>query len=332
MRILILKTSALGDIVHALPTLTALRRALPNATIGWVVEDVFAPLLRDHPDLDMLLPVRTRAWRRMNPLRSAVEIASFVRSLLAFGPDIALDLMGNHKAGVIAALSLADRRIGMRPSSRRESSSSLWLNEFVSPDGRHAVERNLAILKGLGIDGSSPDFEAAKLFAGQPVEVELPDEFAIIHPGAGWGNKRYPPAAWGAVAQSIASRLGLAVLVASAPGEEELAEAVIRHSDGSARTISLPTLPTLGAALRRARLVLAGDTGPMHLAQALGTPTLAVMGPTDPARHGPYGAPERAIVHRLPCSFCYRRFEEVKACLLEIPPGAIAERAVELLQ
>lgn len=332
MRLLIIKTSALGDIVHALPVLTALRRALPGATIGWVVEDVFAPLLEAHPDLDEVVPVRTRLWRRMSPLRSLRQIGSFLRALQGFAPDVALDLMGNHKSGMIAALSLADRRVGLHPSRRREAMSGLWINEFVTPDpSQHAVDDNLALLQALAIEPRRADFGADKLTTENGAAPSLPPEFILIHPGAGWGNKRYPAAGWGRVAAIVGSHLDRPVLVASGPGEQELANQVVDHSFGAAQAMHLPSLSQLLAALRRARLVLAGDTGPMHLAHALGTATLAVMGPTDPRHHGPYGAPERTIVHRLPCSFCHRRFEEAKACLLEIRPEAIAERALQLL-
>jgi len=332
MRVLIIKTSALGDIVHALPVLNALRRARADATIGWVVEDVFAPLLVDHPDLDAVVPVRTRPWRRMNPLRSARQIGSFVRTLQGFAPDVALDLMGNHKSGMIAALSLADRRIGLHPSRRREALSGLWINEFVTPDpSRHAVDDNLALLQALAIESRPAEFGAASLFTRNGAVPRLPSEFVLIHPGAGWGNKRYPAAGWGRVAAAVGAHLGQPILIASGPGEEELADQVVRHSRGAAQAVHLPSLADLAVALRRARLVLAGDTGPMHLAHALGTPTLAVMGPTDPRRHGPYQAPERAVVHRLPCSFCHRRFEETKACLLEIRPEEITARALQLL-
>jgi heptosyltransferase-1 len=330
MRILIIKTSALGDIVHALPTLTALRRALPEAVIGWVVEDVFESLLAGHPDLDAVVPVRTRAWRRMNPVSSLREITAFIRALQGFGADIALDLMGNHKAGAIAALSLADRRIGLHASQRRERTSALWINESTIPRGRHAVEVNLAVLQALGIPAQAIDFGPEKLFR-DAVVPDLPTDFILIHPGAGWGNKRYPAAAWGRVAALIAARMDLPVLVASGHGEEALAERVARDSEDAAQVARLPTLPMLAAALRRARLTLAADTGPLHLAHALGTPALAIMGPTDPARHGPYGALDRAVVHHLPCSFCYQRFNEVKACLINIAPEEIADRALQLL-
>jgi heptosyltransferase-1 len=153
----------------------------------------------------------------------------------------------------------------------------------------------------------------------------------LIHPGAGWANKIYPPERWGEVARRLADAPGIAVRVASARGEERLAAAIEESSGGAARVVPAGDLPALAALLRRARLVLGGDSGPTHLAHALGTPVLMVMGPTDPAKHGPYGAPERALWRLLPCSFCYRRFGETKACLLEIPADKVAERAEELL-
>jgi heptosyltransferase-1 len=155
--------------------------------------------------------------------------------------------------------------------------------------------------------------------------------FAVLHPGAGWGNKVYPPARWGAVARRLERAAGVPTAVAVAPGEEALGAAVAAAASGAARPVAAPDLPTLGALLRRARLVLGGDTGPLHLAHALGTPVLCLLGPTDPERNGPYRAPASALWRRLPCSFCYKRFGEAKACLLALAPEAVAERALALL-
>jgi heptosyltransferase-1 len=338
VRILIIRTSALGDVVHALPVLTALRRELPEARIGWVVEEAMAPLLAGHPDLDVLIVARLRAWRR-RPLarRTLREVTALLTALGDFSPDVTLDLMGNHKAGILAALTLADRRIGARQSFRREPSSALWISEGATPRGTHAVERALSLLSPLGIREAPPDFGAGKLFPEPPVEEKefldtLPGPFVLVQPGAGWGNKRYPAAWWGEAAARLQELTGLAAIVAAAPGEEDLAQTAAAASRGAARARLLPTLAHLAAILRRARLVLGGDTGPVHLAHALGTPVLCVMGPTDPERHGPWAAPERAVWKRLPCSFCHRRFAETKACLREIPPTVVAERAAHLLE
>lgn len=331
MRVLIVRTSALGDVVHALPVLTALRRRLPEARIGWVVEEGMAPLLAGHPDLDETIVVRLRQWRQVSR-RGLAELGGFVSELRRFTADVALDLMGNYKAGAISRLSGAKTRIGFARPHRREPSSAIFINRPVVPRGVHAVDRMLSLLDALGLPPEPADFGPEKLFREEPPGLEEPGHpFALLHPGAGWGNKRYPPAWWGKAVRLLQTETGLPTWVAAARGEEDLAAAVAAASEGAARVVPAPDLPTLAALIRRARLMLGGDTGPSHLARALGTPLVMVMGPTDPERHGPYGNPEGAVYKRLPCSFCYQRLPETKACLLEVPPRWVAARGAELL-
>jgi heptosyltransferase I len=334
MRILIVRTSALGDVVHALPVLTALRRHYPKARIGWVVEESMAPVLAGHPDLDEVIPVRLRHWgKALFTRRTVREAGAFLGALARFEPEVTLDLMGNHKAGILSVLSFCNRRIGAARHARREPSSVAWINEPVTPRGTHAVDRMLSLLDGLGLPPEPADFGPDKIFRGAlfPDEDQVAEPFVLIHPGAGWANKVYPPERWGEVARRLREQTGLPTLVARARGEERLAEVIEAAGGGAARAVEAPDLPTLAALLRRARLVLGGDSGPTHLAHALGTPILMVLGPTDPQRNGPYGAPGRALWRQLPCSFCHRRFTEAKACLLEIPAARVAERAAELL-
>ena len=350
MRILLIRTSALGDVVHTLPVLTALRRHFPQARIGWVVEEAMRPVLAGHPDLDEILTVRLRPWRRrITSVETLAEIDAFFAALDRFDADVALDLMGNHKAGFIAALTHAGRRIGAARRHRREPSSALWINEGVAPRGTHAVDRALSLLDALGVPPEPADFGGEKIFAEPSFTAFSPfsagparallesgEPYVLVHPGAGWRNKIYPPAWWGEVAARIWEATGLRTWVASNRAEEALATAVVeasRAQDGTSAAIAVPApdLPTLAALLRGARLVMGGDSGPTHLAHALGTSVLMVMGPTDPLRHGPYGAPERAVWKLLPCSFCYKRFGETKACLLELPPDRVADRAFALL-
>ncbi|HEX6199141.1 MAG TPA: lipopolysaccharide heptosyltransferase I [Thermoanaerobaculia bacterium] len=339
MNVLLVRTSALGDVVHCLPVLTALRRHLPEARIGWVVDRAFAPLLEGHPDLDEVLPVGLRAWRgRALAAGTRREARAFLRRLRAFRADVALDLMGNHKAGVLARLSGARRRIGPARAGRREPSSALWVNETAPARGVHAVERALAVLSPLGVPAEPADFGGARLpgeapagTAGEPAPAA--PRFALLHPGAGWGSKVYPAERWAEVARGLAQRAGVETRVALSPSPAERAAAarIVELAAGAAATAEVAELPALVAWSRRASLVLGGDTGPVHLAHAVGTPVVCVMGPTDPARHGPYGAPERALARPLPCSYCYRRFPSTKACLLEIEPRDVVERAVYML-
>lgn len=329
-RILLIRTSALGDIVHALPVLSELRRTVPGAHIGWVVEDVFAPLLEDHPDLDRVLPVRLRSWRhRLLSPEAWRETGRFLADLHEFSADIVLDLMGSHKAGVIAAATMADRRLGLAREYRRERSSSLWLSESFAAHGEHAVDHMLSVLQGLSPQNDSHRVDFAgdrlpsKTWSEGPTEKE---RFVLLHPRTAWRNKDYRLEDWAEVVRQLSRETGLATWVGWGPGEQSDALELEKLSEGAARSLpELLSLPELVAISRAASLVLGGDTGPIHLAHAVGTPVVCVMGPTDPLRNGPYGSRESAIFHRLACSFCYQRLESTKPCLLEIRPAQVAE-------
>jgi heptosyltransferase I len=351
VNLLLIRTSALGDIVHTLPVLMALRQALPEARIGWVVEEAFAPLLAGHPALDEVIPVGLRPWRRSLLAGSTRRAAcAAVRRLRSFRPDVAVELMGNHKGAFLARLSGAPRRLGAARRQRREPSSTLWLNESVEMEGLHAVDRALSLVRPLlrsrqaGATPAAPEGQDDPIasFGGALLPAASDDEIRaavgahampriLIQPGAGWGNKRYPPEAWGEVARRLDAATGSKPGVLAAPGEEHLAARVVAAGAGSARILPAAGIPLLVGLLRQGSLVLGGDTGPLHLAHALGTSVLMVMGPTDPERHGPYRAPSAAVAHRLPCSFCYKRYSETKACLLEIPPHEVAAAALSLL-
>jgi heptosyltransferase-1 len=297
MRILLIRTSSLGDIVHCLPALRSLRQRYPSAHIGWVVEDVFAPLLARDPDLDEVLEVGLRRWRR-SPLDAATlrELRAGLGRLNEWGADVVLDLMGNHKAGLLAAITSCDRRVGLGARLRRERSSAAWLSEWVEARGEHAVDRALAVAAAVsGSDrfvGFGPEQIRA---AAEPARQSRATGQVVIHPGAAWASKRYPPERWGRVAATIARATGREIVVSAGPGEAALAERVEQASEGLATRADASDLPALVALLADAALVLGGDTGPLHLAHALGVPALFLHGPTDPRTHGPYGAPDRAL-------------------------------------
>lgn len=327
-RLLLLRTSALGDVVHALPVLAALRRAFPAAKIAWGVDEAFAPLLAGHALLDEIVPLPLRRWRRRDGSPTG-DLRAAVARLRRFAPEVAIDLMGNHKAALLARASGAPTRIGAARRDRREPASALWINRPVALRGEHAVDRGLELLAPLGLAPEPVDFAPEALACGR--DRQPGGSYVYLHPGAAWGNKRYPPANWGLVARELGRASGLPVLVGVAPGEEELARAVVAASGGAAHEHAAPSIPDLVGAIRGARLVLAGDTGATHLARALGRPLVAVHGPTDPARHGPWRAPESVVLHRLACSFCHQRMDETKACLLGIPPFEIVARALDRL-
>jgi heptosyltransferase-1 len=336
-RILLVRTSALGDLVHALPVLTALRRSFPQSRIAWVVEDPFAELLEGHPDLDQIVPVKLRTWRHA-PLSwgTGKEVMAAVRSLRRFAPDVALDLMGNHKGGVLSLLSGARIRIGAERRYRREPSSAMWVNTLVEPRGEHSVDLALSLLEALDVTLQDPDFSGDRILRQDCPEATAfvdsqPVPYVLLQCNAGWGNKTYPLSWLARVGGEIRSQSGLSVYALAGPGEESLAQAVQEASHGAVQALSSPSLPHLATVARHARLLVGGDTGPLHLAHALGTEVLCLMGPTGPRRHGPYGSPERALWADLPCSPCHKRFQEARPCLLHYGPERVSRRARELL-
>lgn len=322
MKVLIIRTSAMGDIVHSLPTLRALRRGFPKATIGWVVEDVFAPLLVNDPDLDTVIEVRLRAWRKSLASRDTHrDIRQAGRALRVFGADVVLDLMGNHKAGAIAAWSGCRRRVGLCRRDRREPSSAVWINEPVAAIGPHSVDRALSMAAALDADVGTPVFGAEKLrLAGGAACGDDSSPYAVIHPGTAQPGKCYPPQHWGAVAKLLAAETDWPVRISIGPGEESLGYEVLEASGGTATLAAEPSLASLVTLLGDANLVLAGDTGPLHLAHALGTPVLALMGPTEPEVHGPYGAPDLVL-----------RADTAQGSLRGIAPREVLVKTMNLL-
>jgi len=328
VRALVVRLSSIGDVVHTLPALAALRRHGWDA--GWVVEPPGLPLLRDNPYVDQAVGTpRAKAFRIGEALGS-------VRALRASGYDVALDFQGLWKSAAWARLSGARRVVGYERAFRREPSSALLVPETVAPprEPLHVIDKNLALLAPLGIDAvglrefplpMSPD-------AVRRVDHGLSErgagDFAILNAGGGWASKLWPAERFGEVAKGL-SALGLASIVTWGPGEEALADRVVSASGGAASRSFPTTLLDYVELARRARLVVAADTGPLHLACAVGTPVVALFGPTDPARNGPF-APSDVVVRRVPaCAPCYSRTCVRHAGVMDEIPAAEVLAAAE---
>jgi heptosyltransferase I len=288
-RILIVRLSAIGDVLHGLPVLCALREALPQAFLGWVVEGVSAQLLRNHRALDELIAV-PRKW-----LKSPKTVLGLRRQLRALRFDVAIDMQGLTKSAVAARMSGAPLRIGYDGRDGRELSR--WLNnKLVAPTGTHVVDRNLELLAPLGIsnpavqfnlEDSPQDFATAQQMLAAS---QLRDKFAVINPGAGWPSKVWPAARYGAVARYLGERYALRSLVVWAGDQERAwAEEIVAGSRGQAIIAPKTSLRELAAITRQAALFVGSDTGPLHLAVAVGTPSVGMFGPMPAERNGPYG-------------------------------------------
>jgi heptosyltransferase-1 len=294
-RILIVRLSAIGDCIHTMPALCALREHLPGAFLGWVVEGRSGDLLREHTALDELIIV-PRGW-----LKSPRLVWQLRRRLRQLRFDVAIDAQGLTKSAVAAWLSGAPRRIGMAGFDGRELSP--WLaTEHVEPRATHIVDRNLELLRPLGITTPNVDFGLPR----PPAEEARADEivaaadvsanFVIVNPGAGWSSKLWPPERFAAVARYLGHDRGLTSLVVWAgPQEKAMADRIVVASEGYARMAPATSLTELAALLRRARLFVGSDTGPLHLATAVATPCVALFGPMPAERNGPYGAGHVAV-------------------------------------
>lgn len=288
-RILIVRLSAIGDVVHGLPVLGALRDALPRAFLGWAVEGRAADLLRGHAALDKLVVV-PRGW-----LKSPNAVLALRRSLRELRFDVTIDLQGLSKSAIAARLSGAPRRIGFGGDDGREISR--WLNnELVEPTRTHVVDRNLELLAPLAIDRPQARFDlvdsaASATAATRLLELmRLGDRFAIINPGAGWPSKLWPAQRYAEVARRLGqSRKVRSLVVWAGDQERAWAEQIARGSGGLATLAPATSLIELAAIARRASLFIGSDTGPLHLAAAVGTPCVALFGPSPGERNGPYG-------------------------------------------
>ena len=317
-KILIVRLGALGDILHALPAVAAIRAALPDATIGWLVEDNWSDLLcvdgkyssdvlsPQKPLVNAIHTVNTRRWRRhILESRTIHEIRGSMQRLRAAEYDVAVDFQGNVKSAICATTSGAKRVAGF--IDPREGAARLFYTEKFSRSGEHVIEQNLAlatqalasILGGRELNLIAPPLPcqpAAERWAEEELARLGVATFAMVTPGAGWGGKQWPPERLGEVARELA-RHNLRTLVNTGPGEAAIAATVVDASGGSATAISC-SIAQLIALTRRARIFIGGDTGPLHVAAALRIPVVGLFGPTDPARTGPFGT--RAIALRHP--------------------------------
>ena len=327
MNALIVRLGALGDIVHTVPAAAALRRAFPEGRIDWVVDARHAAFA------DLVLPI-DRVIVLEKP--SAAAWIDLVRQLRPARYDVALDFQGLMKSAVIARASGAGRVVGFSIWHLREKTARPFYSEVDGPrEPVHVIQKNLTLLSSVGVDTTEVRFPLART---RSAALDLIKEdgqagdagFALINPGAAWPNKRWPAARFGEVAAFLRDIRGLRSYVLWGPGEAPLAQAVIDASQGAARLAPPTTIADLLELSREAALMIAGDTGPLHIAAAAGTPIVAIFGPTDPARNGPWATDDVVVSRHGVCACHYqRRCRQAKWCLDEV---AVAEVTAAIQQ
>ncbi len=347
MKILAIRLGALGDVLNVFPAIRGLKAAMPDSEISWLVEETAAPLVQANPDIAKVFVMPRRRWQaalfrpgKMLPLPR--EVSQFIRQIRNGNCDAALDFQCTLKSGVLGALSRIPCRIGFAPPHCREM-SHLFTTEQVqlpsSPISR--AQKNLALVRALAPQAEcgrstlnfSPDDSAFAQSLVEQWRVETRTLIAI-HPGTSdFGSfKRWPTDRYAQVARQLRDKLGAATLVTWGPGERDLAARVAALSHGAALVAPETTLPQLAEIIRRLDLFIASDTGPLHLAAALGRPVVAIFGPKDPVIYGPYGCPSIIVRKDLHCAPCKKRRCSRVDCIMKIQPGEVFAAAAKMLR
>ena len=313
-RFLIVRLGSLGDVVHGIPTAAALRAHFPDARIDWLVDPRYVELLDRVRCLDARIGVDTR--HVLSTLRT-------IRDLRGVRYHAVIDLQGLAKSAVLARAARGEITIGFPKAHLRESIARLWYSETPDPgSAAHVIHKNLALLEPLGVRQPRVEFplDVSVTRAAEQVRSRAGARgFALINPGAAWPNKRWPPDRFGALAALVRERHGLGSVVLWGPGEQSLAQSVVAASHGSAELAPETTITDLCALARDAKLLVSGDTGPLHIGAAVGTPIVALFGPTWAERNGPWSAADVVVTRAGQCSCHYqRRCRTGKPCIEEI--------------
>jgi lipopolysaccharide heptosyltransferase I len=345
-RILIVRLSAVGDVVKTLPALTSLRRGYPKAHIAWLVEDRAADLLRNHPFLDEVFVFpRSELGRavtaRRGRLRTIAGCFRFLAGVRSRRFDMAIDFQGNFKSGLVMRMTGARLRVGYDRRNTTEGNYVFTNRRVPIADARvNRAEKYLALARALG--GAA---EAKPVLPAWPEDAAMAEALlrdprvsrrplVVIHPGTSefGAFKRWAPEQYGRLAQHLTRERGASVVVTWGPREHSLAEKVAAAS-GDAAVLAPAThnLRELAELLRRADLFVGADTGPMHIAAALDVPVVALFGPKDPVLHGPYGSNTRVVRAGVECSPCAKRSCDDLKCMTRITPAMVLKAVEDLL-
>jgi lipopolysaccharide heptosyltransferase I len=334
-RIGLIKPSALGDIIHALPLLTALRRRFPESHIAWVVNRSYEPLLQGHPDLSATLPF-DRAAMRGGLIRAAQTLYGFAQLLRSQKFDLIVDLQGLLRSGLMTLATRAPRRVGL--SSAREGATRCYtdLIENTSLGIGHAVDRYWRVAEAFGVGDMPKTFrvplrEPERQWARE-ILAALPRPWLMLGVGARWITKRWLPNHFAALARRALQRFGGSVILVGSRDEDEAASKTKEQLTGPIRDLTgQTTLPQLAALLANADVMIANDTGPLHLAVALGRPVVAPYTCTSVSTTGPYGQLNRAVESHVWChGSCIKKCPRLE-CMEELTPERLWPALEEVL-
>jgi lipopolysaccharide heptosyltransferase I len=323
-RILVIKPSAIGDIVHSLPILNLVRKKWPAAKISWLVTPTCAGILDGHPQIDEVIIFDRKklgsAWRRPKMMW---RLSKFMRGLKDHRFDMVIDMQGLLRSGWMSWRTGAKLRVGF--GNARELGWMFYTHRVQTSWTKHAIDRYLDLAVDLGCERGPVEFVFPTTDEDRAtVAAMLPDgkRFAVLLPGTNWMTKRWPVKHFAEIVKPLREKYGLETIVAGSPADSQLAEQI-----GGMNLCGKTNLRQLVALLERADLVIANDSGPMHIAAALGRPLVTAFGPTNADRTGPFGRMDTVIRVDIPCSPCYSRTCSHRSCLEWLKPEAVVEAA-----
>lgn len=342
-KILIIRLSAIGDVIHALPVAKAMREGYPDAEISWIVESKAQDLVVDNPNLDNVILLPKEEWKaefkeaKWTALKRAKGF--FDELTREYDFDLALDVHGLFKSGLTAYLSGADRIIG--PGDCREGSWLFYDQQVELPPRIHQIDRNLTVAEDVGAVSEEVSFDIVvteeerkrieRLFTGLEVNKEQP--LVAVNPFTSWSSKDWLPERYASLADRLTGKLGCEVVFTGGPADREGVDGIMELMAQPAYNLAGETnLKELAEVYNRTDLFIGGDTGPMHLAVAMDTKVIALMGPTTAATHGPYGGQHRVIQPDLDCIECWDRVcDRNNECMKEISGAEVFQAAREVL-
>lgn len=326
-KILIVKPSSLGDIVHSLPVLNALKGCFPRAKIHWVVAKGLEGLLEGNPMIEKLWIVNKDEWKKIDKLKTTVqELRTLFRKLKAEKYDLVVDLQGLMRSGIITASTRAPVRIGF--TEAREGSTMFYTHKVRGGRNIHAVERYLKIVEALECDIPEIHFPLPSDNAFSQFSIPK-GEYIVFIPGARWSTKKWGCRQFG----ELASKLPFRSVIVGSRSDVRDADTIVSLSSGNALSFAgKTTIGELTGLIQNARCVVSTDSGPMHIAAALHIPVIALFGPTDPHRTGPYGKGHTVISAEIECSPCLQRRCKDMKCMKEISVEKIARTVKRVLK
>lgn len=329
-KILIIKPSSLGDIVHSLPFLNSVQACFPKAEIHWVVARGLEGLLEGHPMIGRLIVINKDMWKKISEAGKTVkEVRALLKDLRNERYDLVVDLQGLLRSGIISMATRAPIRIGFQEA--REGSRLCYSKKVRGGREVHAVDRYLRIAGELGCDTREVLFPFP-LVPEQPKQIEqlreMLGEYAVIVPGARWKTKIWAAERFGAVAAGLPLRS----VVVGSRADSQIADRVVSASEGKALSLAGRTdLRELVSVMRHARCVISNDSGPMHIAAAFQIPVVAIFGPTSPVRTGPYGRQHIVVESGQGCAPCFRKSCAHPVCMESVTAEEVAENVRKVL-